>query len=224
MGGVLRLLALCALLVGLAAPAASASRASTTPDQWVAASLTAAKAASTVHITGVMSLTGQRLSLDLRLVAGKGASGRIVVGKQRIDIVQLGGFAYFRAGGGYWRHYGGSLAAELFAGRWVKVRTSMPGFSSFTSLTNMSSFFAGMFNSHGALSLGGTRRIGGTPAIGIIDSSQGGGTLWIASTGTPYPLRVTQTGGPGYIGFGSWDAPVKLTAPKNPVDLSKLKK
>lgn len=224
MRGVLRLLALCALLVGIAAPAATATRASRTPDQWMAASLAAAKAASTVRISGVMSLAGQRLSLDLRLVAHKGATGRITVGKQRIDIIQLGRFAYFRAGASYWRHYGGNLAADLFAGRWVKVSTSFPGFSSFSAFTNMSSFFSGMLGSHGALSLGGTRTIAGTPATGIVDSSQGGGTLWIASTGTPYPLRVTQTGGPGYIGFGSWNAPVKLTAPQNPVDLSKLKK
>lgn len=220
------MLALCAVLAGLAAPAASAapSHAATTPDQWFAESLAAAKAASTVHITGAMTESGQRMTLDLRLVAGKGATGRIVVGKQPIDIVQLGRFAYFRVSASFWRRYGGSVAAQLLAGRWVKVASTTPGFSSFTSLTDMSHFFTSMFSSHGTLSLGGTRTIAGTQAVGIVDTSKDGGTLWIAANGKPYPLRLTQTGGPGYLSFGAWNVPVRITAPKDPIDLTKLKK
>lgn len=220
------MLALCALLVCVAAPAAAAppSRAATTPDQWVAESLAAAKAAASVHVTGSMTEGGQRLSLDLRLVAGEGASGSMVLGKQRIDIVRLGPFSYFRVGASFWRRYGGAVAAELFAGRWVKISSSVPGFASLTSLTDMSRLFAGMLGSHGPLSLGGTRTIAGTPAIAVVDASKDGGTLWIAASGTPYPLRVTQTGGPGYVSFDAWNAPMRITAPADAIDLTKLKK
>jgi len=224
--GASRLIALCALLVAIAVPAASAapSRSMTTPDQWVAESVAAADAATSVHVTGAMTESGQHVSLDLRLVAGKGGSGRIVLGKQRIDIIRLGRFAYFHVGAAFWRQYGGAVAAGLFAGRWVKVSSSTPGFASFTSLTDMRRLFAGILTGHGTLSVGGTGTIAGRPAVGIVDTSKDGGTLWIASRGTPYPLRLTQTGGPGYISFDAWNAATRLAAPTSSIDLSKLKK
>ena len=217
------LVVLCALALFVVAPAAA--RTATTPQQRLAASLAAAKAASSVHIVGANIVTGgTRISLDLRLVAGKGGAGWIQLGKNRIGIIQYKSFVYFRAGPAFWTQYGGATAAQLFAGRWVKAPTSNADLASFTTFTDVGKFFSGILGSHGKLAAGGQKTIDGHAAVGVIDTSKsGGGTLWIAARGTPYPLELTESGGPGLIKFEGWNAPEHVGPPKNAIDLSKLK-
>jgi hypothetical protein len=42
--------------------------------------------------------------------------------------------------------------------------------------------------------------------------------LHAATTGTPYPLRMTDAGGKHHVDFADYDAPVTITAPPNPLD------
>jgi hypothetical protein len=215
-------LAVCALAAAVALPAGAA----TTPDALLAQSVAAATSASSVRVVAAgIPNGGATLAFDLRLVAGKGGAGKISSGRQRIDIVRIGHVAYFRAGAKFWSRYGGAAAAQLFAGRWVKMPSTTPGFSSLVSLTDISQFFTGLTSSHGALKFGETKTVGGRKAIGIVDTStSGGGTLWVAATGTPYPLELTPTSGPGVVRFVQWNQPMRVTTPRNVIDLSKLKK
>lgn len=216
------------LVVLLLVPAAAAGRAAKSPTQLLAESVAAAKSASSVHLlaSGIPS-GGQKLALNLRLTAGRGGSGRISIGSESVDITVLKPFVYFRANAGFWRRYGGSsgaVATQLLAGRWVKMSASTHGFAAFVSLTNISAFVTAMANGHGPLVAGGTKTIDGRAAIGILDTSKsGGGTLWVAATGKPLPLRLTQTKGDGEVDFESWNAPVHITAPANSVDFSHIK-
>jgi len=220
----LHVLAICALAAGVALPAAAAPRAAT-PDELLAQSVAAAKSASSVRVVAVGIPNGSsRLGFDLHLVAGKGGAGTIKIGRQRIDLVRIGHVAYFRAGASFWRQYGGEAAAQLFAGRWVKMPSSTPGFQSLTQLTDISQFFTGLTSSHGALKFGGTKTVGRQQAIGIVDTSTNGGTLWVAASGTPYPLELTPPSGPGIVRFTQWNTPMRVATPANVIDLSKLKK
>lgn len=205
-------------------PAAASSRPATSPDQWLARSLAAATSASTVHVVakGIPNGSG-RMSWNMRLVAGKGGYGSMTLGTQRIDLVRIGRVAYFRAGAGFWRQYGGSAVAELLAGRWVKLPASTKGFASFIALTDISQFFTGILSSHAKLADGGEKTILGRHAVGVVDTS-GGGTIWVAATGTPFPLELTPPHGSGVALFESWNTPEHIPAPLNPIDLAKLKK
>jgi hypothetical protein len=222
----LHTVAFCVVALGLALPALAAPvRNATSPAQWIARSIAAAKSAKTVRVvaTGIPS-GGSTIGFDFRLVAGKGGAGTMTLGKQRIDLVRIGRFAYFRAGASFWQQYAGQAGAQLFAGRWVKMPASTSGFASFVELTDISQFFTGILSSHGKLELGGTKTINGVRALGLVDKSSGGGTLWIAAKGTPYPVELAPASGPGLVAFESWNKPATVSAPHNAIDFSKLKK
>jgi hypothetical protein len=223
----LQIVAVCAVALGVALPALAApARRTTSPAQWIARSIAAAKSAKTVRVvaTGIPS-GGSTIGFDFRLVAGKGGVGTMTLGKQRIDLVRIGRFAYFRAGASFWQQYAGQAGAQLFAGRWVKMPASTSGFASFVELTDISQFFTGILGSHGKLVLGSTKTINGVRAIALVDTSRsGGGTLWVAAQGTPYPVELAPASGPGLVAFESWNKPATVSAPHNAIDFSKLKK
>jgi hypothetical protein len=56
-----------------------------------------------------------------------------------------------------------------------------------------------------------------------VDSSDGG-TLYVATTGEPYPIEITQASGnsTGTVHFDEWNETVDVKAPTNAVDVSKL--
>jgi hypothetical protein len=217
-----RMLALVAVLtLGVAASAAAAE----TPEQMVSTSLTAARSARSVHVVATGLQSGQPLSFDLRLVAGRGGGGTLRMGKLRFDMVRVGPNAYFKGGSAFWTQFGGATLAQLLQGKWIRASATTGDLASFTPLTDIKQLFNAILSSHGALKAGGRKTIGGMPAVGVVDiSKRGGGTLWIAATGTPYPLEITQTGGNGVIRFEDWNKPVSLTAPKHALDFDKLKK
>ena len=51
-----------------------------------------------------------------------------------------------------------------------------------------------------------------------------GGTLYVATTGKPYPIELDSPGNgkQGKITFDQWDQAVTIAAPKGAIDLSKL--
>lgn len=217
---------LAALLAALLAPASAAAAKS--PTQLLAAAVSAAKSASSVHIVAAGIPDGaQTIALDLRLTAGKGGGGRMTIGSQVVDIVVLRPFVYFKANVKFWKTYAGSsgpMVVQLLANRWVKMPASNKDFAALIDLTDISAFIGGMAASHGKLVLGGTKTIGGKKAIGILDTAKaGGGTLWVAASGQPLPLQLTQTGSSGHVDFADWNAPVHVKAPANAVDFSHVK-
>ena len=214
-----------ALAVALLAP--SAASAAKTPSQLLADSVAAAKSASSVRIVAAGIPSGSQLiSLDLRLTAGKGGGGRITIGSEPVDIVVLRPFVYFKAGAAFWKQYAQSstTVVQLLANRWVKMSSSSRNFAPLVALTDISAFITNLASGHGKLAPGGTKLIGGKPAIGIRDTAKtSGGTLWVAAAGMPYPLQLTQSGGAGYVDFEEWNASVHVKAPANSVDFSHVK-
>ncbi len=216
-------LAAVALLAGCggsggAGDAKSNGEASKTADQIVADAKAAALAASSVHVSGS---AGTALVINLRLVAGKGGEGRMTANGLAFDIIRIDDSAYFRGDASFWRQFGGNAAATLFKGKWLKAPAATGRLASLTPLTDISKLFTAMFASHGTLTVGKETTIGGQPAIGIVDRSEGG-TLYIATTGKPYPVAIRKSGS-GAINFDEWDKVVALKAPSNSVDFSQLK-
>ena len=213
-------LAAVALLAGCGGSggAKSNGEASKTADQIVADAKAAALGASAVHVFGS---AGANLTVNLHLVAGKGGEGRMTTNGLAFDIIRIDGSAYFKGDASFWRQFGGAAAATLFKGRWLKAPAASGRLASLTPLTDIAKLFGAMFASHGTLAVGKETTIDGRPAIGIVDTSQGG-TLYVATTGKPYPVALRKSGS-GAITFDEWDAPVTLTTPSDAVDISQLK-
>jgi hypothetical protein len=192
-------------------------------EQIVSEAKTAADGASSVHVSGSVNSGGTPVTLNLNLAAGKGATGQVSQNGSTFKIIIDGGTAYISGSDAFYRKLGGSAAAQLLAGRWLKVSTSTPEFASFGSLTNMRKLLDTVLVGHGSLQKGSTTTVGGQQAIEVKDTTRGG-SLYVATNGKPFPLQISKTGSEtGAITFDKWDEPVTITAPASSVNLSELK-
>jgi hypothetical protein len=136
-----------------------------------------------------------------------------------------------RASSAFWKHFaqqkgGGaaaSFAATLFGDKWLKFPAKNHQFQALTSPTKANSIFKSLTSNHGKLENQGEKTYKGQSVVAITDTTKGG-TLYVAATGTPYPVALTKAGGKtgGAIKFGDWNQPVTLTAPKGALDLSQF--
>jgi hypothetical protein len=218
------LTAIAVLLSGCGGAGDSSSNgiASKTPSEILAAATAAANSASSVHVSGSIISGGSPITLDLELLAGKGGRGQISEDGLSFNLIQVGGTAYISGSPAFYSHFGGPAAEKLLAGKWLKAPASSGSFSSLGSLTDLNQLLDTALSDHGALRKGPTTTIDGQQVLGVSDASHGG-TLYVATTGKPYPIEISKSGKTGgKISFDRWNAPVTLTAPANAIDLSQL--
>jgi hypothetical protein len=213
-------------LVALAGCGGSSSGngvASKSAQQIVDESRAAADGASTVRVHGSLHSGGSLVKLDLKLAAGKGATGEISQNGASFKLILDGGTAYISGSPAFYRNLGGSAAAQLFDGKWLKASATSGEFASFSQLADMRKLIDTTLAGHGTLAKGSTATIDGQPAIAVADTTKSG-TLYVATTGKPYPIELSKGGSEsGKITFDQWDRPVAIAAPANSVDLSELK-
>jgi hypothetical protein len=196
--------------------------ASKSPDQIVAAAKAAATGAASVHIAGSIISENKPISLDMELVAGKGAQGRISLEGLPIDLVEVERAFYLKGSAAFYRHIAGSAAATLLQGKWLKAPASGGNFASLAQLTDLGKLINTTLASHGKLAGAGTTTINGQKAVGVSDATKGG-TLYVAATGAAYPLEITKGGsGAGKIVFDRWNQPVTLIAPAGAININQL--
>jgi hypothetical protein len=219
--GGLPLLAAIAALAGCGGSAGNGV-ASKSPAEIVAAAKTAADGASAVHVSGSTVTAGTPLTLDLNLVAGKGGRGRIAENGLSFELIELEGTIYISGSSAFYTHFAGAAAAKLLQGKWLKAPATNSSFAGLSALTESRRLLdVALSTSGGALAKAGTSTVNGQAAVGVKDAENG--TLYVATTGQPYPLKVTKSGAAGgTISFNEWDKPVTLTAPANAVDIEQL--
>lgn len=196
----------------------------------------AVKSASSFRMSGQVSsgsgiLGAKSLGLDLTVVPGKGATGSMTLAGSKVDLVVTGNNGYLRAGSAFWKlvaakegsGQAGGMVAQLFADKWIKFPASDKAFGGLTDPANPNSLFKSLTNSHGRLENKGDTTYKGQSVVAIHDTTQGG-TLYVASTGTPYPVALIKVGGKesGSLTFDNWNQSVTLTAPKGALDLSQF--
>ena len=192
-------------------------------EEIVKESKAAADAATAVHVSGSLKSGGAPVTLDLSLVAEKGAQGEISQNGASFKLILVGDTAYISGSPAFYRSLGGSAAAQLFKGKWLKASATSGEFASFKQLADMRQLIDTTLAAHGTLVKGATTTVNGQPVIGITDSTKDG-TLYVATTGKPYPLQIAKGGSEsGTITFSKWNQPATITAPSNSVDLSELK-
>jgi hypothetical protein len=197
---------------------------SKSPEQIVEAAKAASAQAKSVHINGTIRSSGKPVSLDMELLAGKGGKGKISQEGFTIQLIQVNGAVYINGSAAFYNHVGGAAAAQLLQGKWLKAPANSGELASLAELTNLSKLLDSALASHGKLSKGSTTTIEGQKAVAIEDTTKGG-TLYVAATGTPYPLEIAKSGGEsGKVLLNRWDKPVSLSAPAGAIDIGKLQK
>jgi hypothetical protein len=219
--------AACSLLVACAISACGGSSgngvASKSPNAIVSAALGAIDSAKSAHISGNVVSGTSPITLNLHLVSGKGGRGQMSEGGLSFKIEVIGNEVYINGSPSFWKHFGGVAAAQVFQGKWLKAPASGQ-FASLAQLSNLHALLGTVLSTHGSLTKTGTTTVNGESAVGVRDTTQGG-TLYVATTGKPYPLEILKSGGQGgRIVLNSFDQAVSLTAPANAIDISKFSK
>lgn len=217
--------AACCLLVVLALVACGSSGgssdngvASKSPEQIVQAATQAIDGVNSVHVSGSTTSSNTPITLDLQLASGKGGAGSMSIGGASFQIVTTGQTVYIKAGAPFWQKFANKQAAALLSDKWLKAPASGQ-FRSFASLTDLKQLFDQLLSNHGTLTKGSTTTINGQKAIAVTDKTKGG-TLYVATTGKPYPLKITKGGSDGgSITFDQINKPVTLTAPSGAISI-----
>jgi hypothetical protein len=217
--------AACSLLVACVISACGGSSgngvASKSPNEIVSAALQAVDTAKSAHIAGRVVSGNLPITLNLNLVSGQGGSGQMAEGGRSFRIEVIRHEVYINGSPAFWKHYAGPAAAQVFQGKWLKAPAS-GRFASLAQLSNLHALLGTVLSTHGALTKTGTTTVSGQSAIGVRDDVQGG-TLYVATTGKPYPLEILKSGSQGgRIMLDKFDQPVTLTPPAKAIDISRF--
>ncbi len=192
------------------------------PAEILAATKAATDSATTVHVAGSIVSNKSPITLDMNLLANKGGRGQLSENGLAFELIQVGGTVYIKGSAAFYKHIGGTAAAQLLQGKWLKAPSSDSSFASLSQLTDLRQLVDQTLASHGTLKKTGTTTVDGQKVVGITDTTKGG-TLYIATTGKPYPIEISKGGsGGGKITFDRWNRSVTLSAPANSIDVAQL--
>lgn len=176
-----------------------------------------------VHVAGAVTTSGTHVTLDLSLVNGKGGTGSMSQDGLGFKVRTIGNEVYINGSPSFWRRFAGAAAAQLLSGKWLKApATGQLG--TLAELTDLHKLFNQLLSSHGTLAKGSISTVRGQRVIAVKDTTNGG-TLYVATTGKPYPIEIVKPGSDGgQITFDRVNEPVTLTPPSNAIDISQLGK
>jgi hypothetical protein len=221
---------LIALLSGCGGGSSSSSSSSSSngvadksPADILAATKVAADAAKTVHVSGSIVSGGTPITLDMNLLAGKGGRGQLSESGLAFELIQVGRTVYIKGSQAFYKKIGGTAAAQLLQGKWLKAPASNSDFASLSQLTDLRQLVDQTLSNQGSsLKKLGTSTVAGQKVVGISDKARGG-TLYIAATGQPYPVQIVKSGSSGgKISFDRWNSSLTLAAPANAIDVTQL--
>ncbi len=141
------------------------------------------------------------------------------------DVVRVGKTVYVRGSTAFYTKVAGKQAAALLKGKWLSAPATTGEFASIGAFTDIATFFTGVLGSHGRITKGAETTVDGQKVIAIVDHSNSGGTLYVATTGKPYPMGISSPhgGAGGSVHFTDWGKTIPVAAPKSSIDLAKLK-
>jgi hypothetical protein len=204
--------------------------ASKSPADILATASSAAQQASSVHIQANSSSGALTLTLDMSYTKN-GAHGSVSVFGLDYQLIRIGDTLYVS---GNSRFYGelaqtlsghaASAVAKLPPGTWLKAMVGSGPGSGLASITDMDGELALILGRGTPVARGAETSVNGQQAIELKQTAKlYNGSLFIATTGKPYPILERKTGREhGQTSFSDWNQPVTLTAPANAIEISHL--
>jgi len=192
------------------------------PQEIVARATRAARGAATVHVAGSIVSAHRPISLNMELVSQKGAEGAVRLGGLDVRLVELEGTLFVKGDAAFAERVLGASAPARLRGEWLQGPAGSPALAPFSRLGDARRLLAGVLGEHGQLVDAGVHTVQGRSAVAVEDPAAAG-TLYVASTGVPYPLELVKRGADaGTVVFDRWNRPVTLTAPGHTILVGRL--
>lgn len=220
--------ALCC--VGLGASACGGPPTNGVSSESATAILAAARAAEskaqTFQMTASASKGGRTDHYLFEKKAPADASEGVALGNGvRYAVTQIGTTAYFRGDAAYLADIGASPAGQArLVDHWIQDTINSVNSPQLDVYSTLAKLVDEALTSHGALTKGGTSTVDGQQVIALTDKV-GGGTVYVATTGTPYPVEVTghtTSGVAETLVFSKWNQAVSIVAPPSYVPGSQI--
>ena len=235
---VVAILAVIALVLG-GCGGSTDSLASKSATEILAASRTAAREASAVHVksqyytTAILRSKAQgkpktKLLPESTIVlqlTGNSGRGLLVFLDSESEAIRVGNTLYVRGGPAFYRNLARRIGIHLAQGTWLKAPANGTQLHELAALTEPGGQLTLLLqNPTLSLTKGPLTTINGQKAIELKTKGKlYTGAIYIAASGTPYPLEIDQHGREtSHTTFKGWNQPVTLTAPAGAVDLSQL--
>lgn len=187
--------------------------ASKSPNQIASTVASLVREAKSVHLKG--SYSGS--TLDVYLYSNGDVSGSVSKSGLSFNVISIkSSGTYLKAPTSVWQQAANISASQAsrFNNKWMKIPGN--GFSATSGLT-ISALASALTDHKGTLSKVGTKTINGQSVVGVHSSI--GGTVWVATTGTSYPVELTAPNGSGTVTFSDWDSSSPPSVPKNAISL-----
>jgi hypothetical protein len=168
--------------------------------------------ATSVHLTGQLRSHGSEVDLNVSMIRSGALAGLIESGATKLDIVADGRTVYIKVTSAFLKLAQAPAAAcSRACGKYVTEPATQA--AAITGDFSMSSLLAGVASELPSYRRAGTAMIGGRPALDLRGSD--GSTLYVAATGTPFPLRAIApaSSDAGELNFSQWNAVPPVTAP-----------
>jgi hypothetical protein len=190
-------------------------------DQVAAKAVTATRNATSLRMAGKVSANGQPLTVDFHVDTQKNCKGRMTVEQGSAEVIHAGQATYVKGDKGFWVNAsknatGQEKQAQALSGRWVKVPV---GDAQTTGLCDKQGFLADMDSDKSerkGMTKGEVTTVDGQKAMALHKKNSGETiTLYVATEGKPYILKLVQSGGqnPGTVVFSDYEKPVHATPP-----------
>lgn len=189
-------------------PAVSGSAAS------IAARMKTALAhATSVHMSGRVTNSGQTGFLDLSLSHNGDFAGTVRIGGSTMQITSIGKHTYINFDRGFVKiaHIPAALCSVM-CGKYVEMSGAQA--ASFAGNFSMTKLMGQLTRKIPHLTKGGTTTVNGQKALALHSSN--GTTVYVAATGkTPYPLEVvsTKSNNSGRVYLSQWNAVPAFSPP-----------
>lgn len=182
----------------------------------------ATDAAGSYRVRGEVMHEGHRFVADVN-VAGKDLAGTATTAQGTVKLARIGTDLYVQADPALWKLFladGAEVFRTLLQGKWLKTTTTGQMWSQFATIGDVSQMVKTFGTS--TITKGEVKTVDGRQVIELKEKS--GGSIYVATTGEPYILRVEMTG-QGFLNvsdFGVKTDLVQAPAKEQVVDLSGL--
>jgi hypothetical protein len=196
-----------------------------TPAEILSAAKAAAAAAASVHVAGSIVSEGKPISLDMELVGRNEGKGSVTLEGLGIGLIDVDGAVFVKGSRAFYTRFAGTKVARLLQDRWIEGSAKRGPLASFAALADLDEVIDSTLADHGTLSRAPLAEVRGKQAVGVTDATRDG-TLYVATTGVPYPLEIKSSAAAGAraetVVFDRWNEPVSLAAPADSISLSRL--
>jgi hypothetical protein len=210
----------------MAAPAGAAGSgngvANMSANQIADAASSALTSATSFSYGGTVSTNGKSNVIQISLNSSGDGHGTIGSSGQPVKIIKTGSNLYINSNAAFWTKNAGADAGKSFANRWIAIASDNPQYAGLAPYFNPQQVPAEFLDtSSGAFTKGKTSTVDGQKVIAIRgkDANQRTvNTIYVATTGKPYIVKITAPGGNGQtLAFSGYNKPVNPTAPSNPI-------